>query len=138
MASLNSKRGAIYCRNSGKINDIKFQLDSCKKFLVSKNIEHVETYVDYQTKDNLYIMLEDIKSGKFNYIIVYSLNRLGRKVVDIKDITNIFDENNIVLYTAKEKIDTYDKGSSMNYLLNLVASFAQLEEDFIIEQENMI
>ena len=130
-----SKRAVIYKRSStNSEQDLDKQLLECRKYIERENLEEVEIYSDLGTKQNLERLIEDSKLGEFDCVVLYSLDRLSRRVVDILNIIKIFQNNNVTLRTIREDINTFDKDSGMNYLINISASIAQFEQDIIKER----
>ena len=96
---------AIYSRKSkftGKGDSIGNQIDRCKDyinfiFMEEKNIE-IEIFEDegYSGKNTdrpaFKKMMHMIKMKELDAVIVYQLNRLGRKVKDILETIDIFKE----------------------------------------------
>lgn len=126
---------AIYARQSVDKKDsmsIETQIDLCKKEIGN---EEYKVYSDkgFSGKDthrpDFENMINDIKSGLINKVIVYKLDRISRSVLDFSNIINIFEKNNVSFISSTEKFDTNTPiGKAM---LNIIMVFAQLERETI-------
>lgn len=81
-------------------------------------------------------MIEDIKAGKIEKVVVYKLDRLSRSQLDTLDlIENVFIANGTDFVSMTENFDT---SSSMGrFMIGILAVFAQLERDKINERTAM-
>ena len=70
-------------------------------------------------------MIQDIKDGKINKIIVYKLDRLTRSIKDLEEICTFLEENNCSLESISEDINT----STVNgkFFIRMLTILAQLE-----------
>lgn len=131
---------AIYARQSVDKKDsisIESQIEECKKELDSNidNESDVKTYPDkgYSggniNRPHFTEMMEDIKSGKINKVIVYKLDRLSRSLADFLDIWSVFGKYNVVFVSRNDKFDTStETGKAM---LKILMVFAELERNQI-------
>ena len=58
------------------------------------------------TRPQLRQLLQDSKKRKFDRVIVYSLDRLGRSVVDVISTINELEEVGVNIFVVKNTIDT--------------------------------
>ena len=73
-------------------------------------------------------LLADCRSGSVSAVVVWKLDRLSRSLRDtLTIIEDIFQPRNITLVSVTESIDTSTPSGRM--MLNLLASFAQLERE---------
>lgn len=136
---------AIYSRKSkftGKGDSIGNQIDRCKDyinfiFMKDKDIE-IEIFEDegYSGKNTdrpaFKKMMHMIKLKELDAVIVYQLNRLGRKVKDILETIDIFKEYKCALHSVTEKIDTSSPMGTM--FITILASISQFERDDLIQR----
>ncbi len=74
-------------------------------------------------------MMEDIKQGKIQRVIVYKLDRISRSILDFANMMEVFHEYNVEFVSSTEKFDTSTPlGRAM---LNICIVFAQLERETI-------
>lgn len=78
-------------------------------------------------------MIRDVKEGKIDTVVVYKLDRLSRKQKDVLYLLeDVFDANGVAFKSATEPFDTATPlGKAM---LGILAVFAQLERDTIVER----
>ena len=77
-------------------------------------------------------MMEDIRIGKVNKVVVYRLDRVSRSIVDFADFINSLEDQGVSFVSATEKFDTSTPmGRAMLYI---VVVFAQLERETIAER----
>lgn len=70
-------------------------------------------------------MIQDIKDGKINKIIVYKLDRLTRSIKDLEEICIFLEENNCSLESMCEDINT--STANGKFFIRMLTILAQLE-----------
>ncbi len=130
---------AIYARQSVDKKEslsIEGQIELCKK--ECKDTKDVFIYQDrgYSGKNTkrpgFKEMIEDVKQGKIEKIIVYRLDRLSRSIVDFGQIWSLLEKNGVEFVSINEKFDTSTPmGRAMIYIIMV---FAQLERETIGER----
>lgn len=108
-----------YCKSQGW-NNFRFYIDD----------GYTGTNMD---RPALQKLIKDVNEGKIQTVIVYRLDRLGRKQKDVLHLLeDVFDKNNVAFKSATEPFDTSTPlGKAM---LGILAVFAQLERDTIVER----
>jgi DNA invertase Pin-like site-specific DNA recombinase len=77
-------------------------------------------------------LLEDIKAGKLDTVVVYKVDRLTRSLTDFAKIIEIFDSHKVSFVSVTQHFNTT---SSMGRLtLNVLLSFAQFEREITGER----
>jgi len=72
-------------------------------------------------------MMQDIKSGRINTVIVYKIDRITRSLSDFLELWKVFEEHNVEFISLHEKFDTTTAvGRAM---LKLILVFAELERE---------
>lgn len=72
-------------------------------------------------------LMEDVKSGLLNVVMVYKLDRISRNVQEFSSMYDIFQQHNVSFVSVKESFDTTTPmGRTVMYIL---AAFAQLERE---------
>lgn len=138
------RKVAIYARVSTTNQaeegySIDGQIDSLEKYCDAMGWEVYNKYIDAGfsggslERPGMTSLINDIKSGLFDTILVYKLDRLSRNVRDtlylIKDVFNI---NKIDFVSIQENIDT---SSAMGTLfLTLLSAIAEFEREQIKER----
>ena len=74
-------------------------------------------------------MMKFIYENKVDYLIIYKLSRLGRKFDDIHDITKKLRENETILVTIQDGIDT--STAMGGYFLIFAGICAEMERENI-------
>lgn len=83
-------------------------------------------------REGIQALISRVKGRSVDAIVVYKLDRLSRKVIDILTLIETFQRHNITFHSLNEKIDT---GTAMGkFFLNVTASLAQMERDLISER----
>jgi site-specific DNA recombinase len=77
-------------------------------------------------------LLEDAKAGKFDAVLVYKLDRLGRKLLVIVDAHDRLVEAGVSLRSAREPIDTSTAPGRL--IFQMLASFAEYDRENIGER----
>lgn len=70
-------------------------------------------------------MIEDMKNGKINKIIVYKLDRLTRSIRDLETICTMLEEYNCSLESVAEEINT--ETANGKFFIRMLTILAQLE-----------
>ena len=117
------------------------QQQRCTDFIKSQGWELGEVYKDdgYSAKDlnrpSMQRLIQDVKSKKFDVLVVYRLDRLVRSVLDLHQLLNIFDEHNIMFKSVTEVFDTT---TAMGRLfISIVGAMAQWERENLSERVKM-
>jgi len=143
MQSITKSKGfdmktAIYMRVSTEDQKLNAQEQSISLFLNQKGIIEHTKYADhaYSGKDidrpQFKQLLNDIKQGKVERLIVWKLDRLSRKLKDLIKLLDEFQEYGVKIISVHENIDmTTPHGVAM---VHMIGVFAQLERDMGIER----
>ncbi len=139
------KKAAIYTRVSSEEqvrgNSLSEQEKRCRYFIKAKDAEIVDVYEDGgrggETKDRpkLQQLLEDAKSGKFDAVVVYKIDRLSRSLRDFLEMQDYFNKLNIELISITEAYDTSTPQGRL--FVNMLGSFAEFEREQIKDRINM-
>ena len=80
----------------------------------------------------LQALLEEVRAGKIDIIVVYKVDRLTRSLADFAKLVELFDEHGVSFVSVTQSFNTT---SSMGRLtLNVLLSFAQFEREVIGER----
>src|SRR3981081_3504893 len=77
-------------------------------------------------------LLEDLRAGKVDIIVVYKVDRLTRSLADFAKLVELFDQQGVSFVSVTQQFNTT---TSMGRLtLNVLLSFAQFEREVIGER----
>jgi hypothetical protein len=77
-------------------------------------------------------LLEDVRAGKVDVIVVYKVDRLTRSLADFAKLVELFDQRNVSFVSVTQQFNTT---TSMGRLtLNVLLSFAQFEREVTSER----
>ena len=77
-------------------------------------------------------LLEDVRAGKIDVIVVYKVDRLTRSLADFAKLVELFDRHNASFVSVTQQFNTT---TSMGRLtLNVLLSFAQFEREVTSER----
>ncbi len=87
---------------------------------------------DVSKRPGLLQLVEDIRAGKIEAVIIPSLDRLGRKVHIVINIVEELRQRNVSLVSCKESLDTSTPQGT--FVMHMFAALAQLERDLISQR----
>ncbi len=136
-------RCAVYTRKSSdegleqSFNSLHAQRDACEAYVASQKHEGwmllSQAYDDgglsggSMERPALQRLLEDIRSGLIDIVVVYKVDRLTRSLADFAKLTELFDLQGTSFVSVTQHFNT---STSMGRLtLNVLLSFAQFERE---------
>ena len=142
------KRCAIYIRKSTEegleqdFNSLDAQREACAAYILSQKhegwAELSDRYDDggfsggSMDRPGLRQMLEDVRSGRIDIIVVYKVDRLTRSLADFAKMVDLFEGAGVSFVSVTQAFNTT---SSMGRLtLNVLLSFAQFEREVTAER----
>jgi len=144
---MNKVNCAIYVRKSTEkgleqeFNSLHNQEEACKNYILSQAFNSWEYYKTYEDggisggtmkRPGLIEMLDEIKSGKIQTVVVYKVDRLSRSIFDFHNMMKEFEQYNCNFVSITQAFDT---SNSMGKLtLNMLLSFAQFEREVSSER----
>lgn len=141
-------RCAIYTRKSTEegleqeFNSLHAQREAAENFIRSQRDEGwvclEEAYDDggftggNMERPALQKLLEHIKAGAIDTVVVYKIDRLSRSLLDFASIIGAFEKHGVTFVSVTQQFNTT---TSMGKLtLNILLSFAQFERELIGER----
>ena len=141
-------RCAIYTRKSTEegleqsFNTLDAQRDAAESYISSQRHEGwialPEKYDDggytgaNMDRPALKRLLEAVKTGAVNCIVVYKVDRLTRSLLDFARIMEVIDKHGVSFVSVTQQFNT--TGSLGRLTLNILLSFAQFEREMIAER----
>jgi site-specific DNA recombinase len=141
-------RCAIYTRKSSEegleleFNSLHAQRESAEAFIASQQHEGWECLPDLYDdggfsggsleRPALNRLMEDIKAGRVDCVVVYKVDRLSRSLLDFSRIMDTFDKNGVSFVSVTQQFNTTHSMGRLT--LNILLSFAQFEREIIGER----
>ena len=132
-------RAAIYCRVSTTTGQsVEMQLRDLRQLAQQRGLEIVEEFCDEgvsgsrDSRPQLDRMLADAQRGKFQAILIWRLDRLGRSLQHLVRLFENFRVWNIALISFGEGLDFSTSMGKLFYQLS--GAFAEFERDCIRER----
>ncbi|WP_407832758.1 recombinase family protein [Veillonella caviae] len=129
-------RGVIYARYSSdkqREESIEGQIRECKAYAEREGIVITHIYTDRalsartDKRPEFRQMVEDSKKGKFDYVIVYQLDRFSRSREDSAVYKSILRKNGVKVISAKENISDAPAGIILESMLEGMAEYYSAE-----------
>jgi len=136
-------RCAIYTRKSTEeglekaFNSLDAQREACEAYILSQQHEGWKALPDLyddggfsggsMERPALRQLLDDVKTGKVDVVVVYKIDRLTRALADFAKIVDVLDQAEASFVSVTQAFSTT---TSMGRLtLNVLLSFAQFERE---------
>ena len=139
---------AIYTRKSTDeglemdFNTLDAQREACEAYIASQRGEGwraiKQKYDDggfsggSMERPALKRLMQDIKAGQVDIVVVYKIDRLTRSLMDFAKLVDVFDAHSVTFVSVTQSFNTT---TSMGRLtLNVLLSFAQFEREVTAER----
>lgn len=126
------KKAVIYARyssHSQRDESIEGQLRECHEYAIRNDYIILEEYCDKaltgktDNRVGFQKMIKDAKSNKFNYVLVYKLDRFSRSRYDSAIYKNILKKHNVKVVSVKENISDSPEGIILESMLEGMAEY---------------
>lgn len=128
----------IFSRVSTLMQDTDRQTEELKEYAVKMNynlITVIEEQISGAKKNDerpeLIKLMKLIDEGKVNKVLVWELSRLGRNVVEILQVIQIFNEKKVSLYIKNFSLETLNEDLKPNplsmFMIQILLSVAEME-----------
>ncbi len=123
-----------YARVSTNEQNLDLQIDAfLKDGIETKNIYTDKVSSTREDRKSLSKVLKYAREG--DTIVVWKLDRLARSLIHFTNFINLLNEKGVKFRSITEPfLDTTDKSSHSQFIVNIFAALAQLERDIIIER----
>jgi site-specific DNA recombinase len=142
-----SKRVAIYLRVSTSEQfeegySLREQGVRLKHYCENQGYEVYNVYEDagisgknITGRPGIKSLLSDDTKGKFDLVLVWKLNRISRKLLDILNIVELLNKNGIAFRSLTESFETETTTGRLN--LNIMGAIGEFERETIAENVKM-
>ena len=133
---------AIYGRVSTEGQNIESQLLPLREYCWVKRWGVVDEYKDIgqsgvkRNRPELERLIDDMRKGKFDAVIVYKIDRLGRSLQHFFNVFQEFNNRGITFISYSENIDTSKDNPTSGLIKNILLAVAQFEREIIVERIN--
>lgn len=134
-------KAAIYCRVSTEDQETLNQRIALDEYCKRNNIEVYNYYEDKgvsgskTTRPALDKMLQDMRDGYFQVIVVWKLDRLGRSLQHLLGILSELERKDVRLVITEMAMDTGTPHGKLFF--SIAGAFAEFERELIRERINL-
>jgi len=136
------KRAAIYVRVSTDKQTVENQLRELRQIAVRRGWEVVEEYHDAgisgakgrEQRPGLDRMLKDASRRRFDVVMAWAIDRLGRSLIDLLSTIQDLQECGVDLYLDQQSIDTTTPTGKL--MFQVTGAFAEFERSMIRQRVN--
>lgn len=128
---------AIYCRVSTAEQHEEKQEEACKRYCNAHGHEVYKIYKDVisgttTSRKQFNLLLEDMRSYKFDTIVVTKLDRIGRSLQHLLSLIDEFNKKGIQFVAITQNIDTISSTGRLQ--MQIMGAFAEYERNLISER----
>jgi DNA invertase Pin-like site-specific DNA recombinase len=130
-----TKRAALYVRVSTDRQTVENQITALTKVAVARGWQIVETFNDAgisgakARRPALDAMLKRAQRGKFDVVMAWAIDRIGRSLVDLLNTIETLKACGVDLYLDQQSIDTTTPSGKL--MLQMTGAFAEFERALI-------
>jgi len=126
----------IYARVSTKGQELKQQIESCKKYCDYKELKVVDIFQEVGSGKNFrrpqfYKMLVAIRQMMYQGIVVFRVDRIGRSVLDLSNFLSEMDNKGMKVFSVNENLDRSTAFGKLG--VNMIMVMAEYERENISE-----
>jgi DNA invertase Pin-like site-specific DNA recombinase len=137
-----TKRAAIYVRVSTDKQTVENQLRELYQIAERRGWTVVEVYQDAgisgakgrKDRPGLDSMLEDAQRRRFDVVMAWAIDRLGRSLIDLLGTIQTLEACGVDLYLDKQAIDTTTPAGKL--MFQITGAFAEFERSMIRQRVN--
>jgi DNA invertase Pin-like site-specific DNA recombinase len=137
-----TKRAALYVRVSTDHQTVENQVSELRAVAERRGWEVLETYRDAgisgakgrDKRPGLDGMLNDASRRKFDVIMVWAIDRLGRSLIDLLGTIQHLETVGVDLYLEQQHLDTTTPTGKL--LFQITGAFAEFERSMIRQRVN--
>lgn len=128
---------AIYARVSTLDQKEGMQLTELRQFCKRSGwqvVEYTEKASSVKHRPVLEQLLQDAQERKFEIVVVWKLDRFARSMKQFVDNVMLLYSLDIRFICATQGIDTGNQNPTAKFLMHILAAFAELEHNMIVER----
>ena len=137
-----TKRAAIYVRVSTDKQTIENQLRELHRIAERRGWEVVQEYRDAgisgakgrEARPGLDEMLKDAQRRRFDVVMAWAIDRLGRSLIDLLGTIQALDACGVDLYLDQQALDTTTPAGKL--MFQVTGAFAEFERSMIRQRIN--
>jgi DNA invertase Pin-like site-specific DNA recombinase len=137
-----TKRAAIYVRVSTDKQTVENQLGELRQIAERRGWETVEEHHDAgisgakgrKDRPGLDRMLKDAQRRRFDVVMAWAIDRLGRSLIDLLGTIQMLDACGVDLYLDQQAIDTTTPAGKL--MFQVTGAFAEFERSMIRQRVN--
>jgi site-specific DNA recombinase len=138
------ERVALYLRVSSleqrEVGTIETQRQYFERYAADRDLEVADTYADdgvpgtvpFHERAEGRRLLEDARAGRFQSVVCYKLDRVGRSLLNVVDAHDRLEVLGVELRSAKEQLETTTPAGRLQF--QMLAGFAQFKRATIRER----
>jgi len=142
MAPTNHKRAALYLRVSTDRQTVENQRQALEQVARHRGWEIIATYSDKgisgskgrKDRPEFDRMLSEAARGRFDVVMAFALDRIGRSLADLLHSIRHLEECNVDLFIDRQMLDTTTPQGKL--LFAVTGAFAEFERDMIVHRVN--
>ena len=134
---------ALYARVSTEDQSCEMQIRELSRYILSREwfvppgCVYVETASGAKAdRPRLKTLMQDAREHRFKCVLVWKLDRWGRSMQHVVSTVQELTSLGIRFIAVTQGIDTDQSNPMANFLLQIMAAFAELERELIRERVN--
>ncbi len=137
---MEEKRVAIYGRVSTMSQNIESQLLPLREYCQRNGLKVFREYLEQgvsgakSSRPELTLMMDDIRDGKVDIVLIFKLDRLGRSLSHLLDLLGEFRNRKIRLISVSDSLDTTNDNPMSRAFWQLLGVFSEFERALIRER----
>jgi DNA invertase Pin-like site-specific DNA recombinase len=136
----NNMRCAIYARVSTTDQTCEMQVSELREYIARRGWQNGGEYIDAgfsgrkTSRPALDRLMADVAKRRFDAVLCYKLDRLGRSVLHLSQTLAALDSQGIRFIATSQGLDTDATNPTSRLLLNILSAVAAFEAELIRER----
>lgn len=137
-----AKRAALYVRVSTDKQTVQNQIEALTRIAEQRGWKVVETYKDAgisgakgrKDRPGLDTMLKDAGRARFDVVMTWAIDRLGRSLADLLDTIQTLEASGVDVLIEQQSLDTTTPAGKL--MFQVCGAFAEFERSMIRQRVN--